>query len=373
MAAKKAKAKGFARIARGAGIAVGGVVGAAGALNAIRVASEKFAVDRVRRADDPFADEHFGELKADRDYTVVATDGVPIYVEEVGSPDASLVIVFAHGYTLNMGSFHFQRQALRKLRSPSVRMVFYDQRSHGKSGRSRADDCTIDQLGRDLREIIRTAAGDRPVILIGHSMGGMTVMGLADIEGELFGDQVLGVALLSTSAGNVVSTLRAGRMPKSLVERALPLLAKGAQAAPKALESARGGVSNAMWLLIRRFSFGSAGAPASLADYVDRMIAATPVDVVADFYRTLAGHDKVAALPALRNCEVLVMCGDEDRITPMEHSELLARELPEAELFVVPGAGHMAMMEKHELVDLRLQAFIHRAYKRSRPQAKKRA
>lgn len=373
MAGKKSKAKGFAQIARVAGIAVGGVVTAAGTLNAIRVASERVAVDRARRGDDPFAGEPFGELKADRNYTVIATDGVPLYVEEVGSPDAPLVIVFAHGYTLNMGSFHFQRQALRRLRSPSVRMVFYDQRSHGKSGRSHADDCTIDQLGRDLGEVIRTAAGDRPVILVAHSMGGMSVMGLADISGEMFGDQIRGVALLSTSAGNVISTLRAGRMPKSFVERALPLLAKGAQTTPKLLENARRGVSNAMWLLVRRYSFGSAGAPASLADYVDRMIAATPVDVVADFYRTLAGYDKVAALPPLRRCDVLVMCGDEDRITPMEHSELLARELPDAELFIVPEAGHMAMLEKPELINLRLQAFIHRAYKRSAPQTKKRA
>ena len=373
MAAKNSKTKVFARIARGAGIAVGGVIGAAGALNAIRVASEKVAVDRARRGDDPYADESFGKLIADRDYTVIATDGVPLYVEEVGSPDAPLVMVFAHGYTLNMGSFHFQREVLRRLRSPSVRMVFYDQRSHGKSGRSPADDCTIDQLGRDLREVIRTAAGARPVILFGHSMGGMTVMGLADIAGEMFGDQIIGVALLSTAAGNIVSTLRAGRMPRSFVERALPVLAKGAQTAPNLLENARGGVSNAMWLLIRRFSFGSAGAPASLSDYVDRMIAATPVEVVADFYRALAGHDKVAALSALRNCEVLVMCGDEDRITPMEHSELLARELPDAELFVVPEAGHMAMMEKPELINLRLQAFIHRAYKQSRQQTKKHA
>lgn len=369
----RVKTSGFARAVKGAGIAVGGLVGAVGALNFVRVASERVAVGRARRGDDRYVDEPFGALEADRDYTVVATDGVPLQVEEVGSPDAELVIVFSHGYTLNMGSFHFQRKDLARLRSPSVRMVFYDQRSHGKSGRSQADNCTIDQLARDLREVIRTAAGKRPVILIGHSMGGMTIMGLADIAGEMFGRQILGVALVSTSAGNVVSTFSLGHMPKSLVERALPVLAKGAQTSPKLLETARGRVSNAMWLLIRRFSFGSGGAPASLADYVDRMIAATPVDVVADFYRTLAGHDKVAALAALRSCELLIVCGDEDRITPMEHSELLARELPQAELHVIPGAGHMAMMEKPELVDLRLRAFIHRAYKRGQPPTKKRA
>ena len=44
-----------------------------------------------------------------------------------------------------------------------------------------------------------------PIVLVGHSMGGMTIMALADAHPELFGDQVLGVALLSTSAGEVGS------------------------------------------------------------------------------------------------------------------------------------------------------------------------
>src|SRR2546422_299697 len=82
-------------------------------------------------------------------------------------------------------------------------MVFYDQRSHGRSGRSPKENVSIDQLGRDLYGILREFAPTGPVILIGHSMGGMSIMALAEQHPELFGDQVIGVGLCSTSAGGL--------------------------------------------------------------------------------------------------------------------------------------------------------------------------
>ena len=57
-----------------------------------------------------------------------------------------LTVVFVHGYALNLDCWHFQRAAFRG----PVRTVFYDQRSHGRSGRSQQANATIDQLGRDL-------------------------------------------------------------------------------------------------------------------------------------------------------------------------------------------------------------------------------
>ena len=40
-------------------------------------------------------------------------------------------------------------------------------------------------------------------MLVGHSMGGMTIMALAEQRPELFAERVAGVALISTSAGEV--------------------------------------------------------------------------------------------------------------------------------------------------------------------------
>ncbi|MEO6957357.1 MAG: alpha/beta hydrolase [Antricoccus sp.] len=350
---------GLLRFARGAGIAAGGIAGAIGALNAVRVTAEHKAVDRVRRQGDPYVDEPFGAQAADRDYTVVADDGTPLYVEEVGPLAAPVVLIFAHGHANALGSFHFQRRNLAKMRSPQIRMVFFDQRSHGRSGRSDPEHSTIDQLGSDLGEIVRNATDDQQVILVGHSMGGMSIMGLADSDPQLFGTKVLGVVLISTAAESLFGALREG-LPKTVVQRAIPVLAKGAQLAPKLTEAGRRRVGNAMWLLNRKYSFGSHAAPASLTDYVNEMINHTPIGVVADFSSTFTGYDKVAALPALRECETLVICGDEDRIAPMEHSELIHRELPDSQLVVVPGAGHMVHLEMPDVVNMQIRRFVHR-------------
>ena len=46
------------------------------------------------------------------------------------------------------------------------------------------------------------------------------------------------------------------------------------------------------------------------------MTAATPVDVIAEFYDTFTTHDKLAALDVLRDVETLVLVGSKDLITP---------------------------------------------------------
>ena len=62
---------------------------------------------------------------------------------------------------------------------------------------------TIDQLGRDLKAVIDAAVPEGPLVLVGHSMGGMTVMALADQYPELIRDRVVGVAFVGTSSGRL--------------------------------------------------------------------------------------------------------------------------------------------------------------------------
>ena len=104
-----------------------------------------------------------------------------------GSADAPVTVVFVHGYCLRMESWHFQRRQLERRWGAAVRMVFYDQRGHGRSGTPSVASCTIGQLGRDLDAVLRSVAPDGPVVLVGHSMGGMTILALARQRPELFG------------------------------------------------------------------------------------------------------------------------------------------------------------------------------------------
>ncbi|GAB3296109.1 alpha/beta fold hydrolase [Epidermidibacterium keratini] len=352
--------------------ALGGI-GAAVALNTARVVAEHAAIRRVRNTSPVLDDDvPLGELEADRHYTVTADDGTPLHVEEIGPTDAPIVVIFAHGYTNNLRAWHFQALGLSQVDDPRMRLVFYDQRSHGRSGRSRRGDATIDQLGSDLEQVVAAATKNEPVVLVGHSMGGMTIMALAERRPDLFSDQVIGVAFLSTSAGDLRSALQAV-MPSSIMQRSLPYLVRSAQFAPRSVERGRRLLGNAVWLAVRRLSFGRRQTSAVLSDFVDQMIGATPVEVVADFYPTLASHDRSGALPTLAETEVLIIVGDADRMTPVEHSEAIAAALPESDLFVIHDAGHMAMLEEPELTNAQLIAFIRRALKRAERAGKRKS
>lgn len=75
------------------------------------------------------------------------------------------------------------------------------------------------------------------------------------------------------------------------------------------------------------------------------MIEGTPIDVVAEFYPAFTDHDKTEALACFTDMPVLVLAGIGDLVTPSEHSEAIADLLPDAELVLVPDAGHLVMLE----------------------------
>lgn len=278
---------------------------------------------------------------------------------------APVTVVFSHGYCLSQDSWHFQRAALRGL----VRTVHWDQRSHGRSERGRAQaragggvPVGIDQLGRDLKAVIDAAAPEGPLVLVGHSMGGMTIMALADRYPELIRDRVAAVAFVGTSGGKLDEV--SFGLPVAgvnAVRRVLPgvLRALGSQA--ELVERGRRATADLFAGLIKRYSFGSRDVDPAVARFAERLIEATPIDVVAEFYPAFAEHDQSAALPLFRDLPVLILAGDKDLVTPSSHSEAIADRLPEAELVIVPDAGHLVMLEHPETVTDRLADLLVRA------------
>ncbi|MFJ7251734.1 alpha/beta fold hydrolase [Streptomyces sp. NPDC098085] len=275
---------------------------------------------------------------------------------------APVTVVFSHGYCLSQDSWHFQRAALRGL----VRTVHWDQRSHGRSerGRAQADGVTvgIDQLGRDLKAVIDAAAPEGRLVLVGHSMGGMTMMALADQYPQLIRDRVAAVAFVGTSSGKL-GEVNFG-LPiagVNAVRRVLPgvLRALGSQA--ELVERGRRATADLFAGLIKRYSFGSRDVDPAVERFAERLIESTPIDVVAEFYPAFTEHDKSAAVPAFRDLPVLILAGDKDLVTPSSHSEAIADHLPDAELVIVPDAGHLVMLEHPETVTDRLADLLVRA------------
>jgi pimeloyl-ACP methyl ester carboxylesterase len=326
---------------------VGGAIGVAATGAAIAITAAK-----RRDAKDLHAEEAFGRLEPDRVSSVTAEDGVAISVEEIdpaGGGRPELTVVYVHGFALSRGCWHFQRRDLARLTQPRVRQVLFDLRSHGKSSRGAAASCTIDQLARDLSEVLRAVVPDGPIVLIGHSMGGMTIMALAEQDPELFADRVCGVVLIATSAGE----LGKRGLSRPLLSRYNPLtkgVARLAGARPGLVElirSAGGGITRRA---TRSLAFGHGRVSPSLVEFMVEMLGVTPVRVLTDFADTFATHDRYAALAGLRHAHVLVISGDQDLFTPFAHAERIVQELPDATLVRAKGAGHMVMLEQPELV-----------------------
>jgi pimeloyl-ACP methyl ester carboxylesterase len=236
-------------------------------------------------------------------------------------------------------------------------MVFYDQRSHGRSSRAPDGKVEIADLAGDLASVIGTAAPDGPLVVIGHSMGGMALIALAGRQPELFARRVHGVGLISTAA-NQLSLPGLGR---ALVTTGNPLLRMVTSAAtryPRIIERTRASSRDAIWMLTKSFGFARADVPRDVVDYLDEMIASVPIEVIAEFVAPLMGLDEVDSLPALADIPTVLICGDADRVTPLARTEVIAQSLPRAELVVLPKAGHMAILEAPDEVNQALRGML---------------
>jgi pimeloyl-ACP methyl ester carboxylesterase len=296
--------------------------------------------------------------------TVTTDDGVPLHVEVDGDANAPLTVVLSHGFTARLVEWEIQRAALRD----RARLVLWDQRGHGRSGWTPLPDATIDRTGRDLGQVLDAVVPTGPVVLAGHSMGGMSVMALARQRPELFGTRVVGVFLLATSAGGLVETGILARAIK-LVRRLhlLPLYLRLLQLVAPVLERFRRRGTAIGRRAIRRLLFGADDADIGNVLMVQNLLEETPYPVAMAFYATFLDHDEKASLDVLRRVPVTVVAATHDRLTPAAHGRQIAEAIgPNAELVVVPGAGHSVNLTRSDVVDEAFLALLDRVEESSR-------
>jgi pimeloyl-ACP methyl ester carboxylesterase len=360
------------RVVRQAGL-FGAAVGVAAAGVAVGVAAERLLLRRrsVAPPADALAAEPFGALPYDETLAVTTADGLDLHVEIVEPNDgidldfgmsgpAEPTLIFIHGFCLDMGTFHFQRTALT--RRGDYRMVFYDQPGHGRSEKLRQGEYSLDALGEALKLVIdQTVAADGPIVLIGHSMGGMTIMALAELYPELFQDRVRAVVFISTSAGKLDEVTLG--MPDFLARFSrplIPVITGAGRLSGGVIDSVRrsGAVEDLALALTRRYGFGTAAPSPALVNYVEQMNARTGTEVVARYLRAVYTHARYPALEALKQTKTLVICGEKDKLTPPEHSAEICRILPDARFVPVPDAGHVALLERPDIVNAALVSFL---------------
>ena len=333
-----------------------GVAGLA-AVGTIAGVSVARSMGRRTTSDDPYDGVDFELIDADRSSVVTTPDGVDLAVREVGPEHAPLTVVFAHGYCLRMGAFYFQRARLAEQWGPQVRMVFYDHRGHGQSAEASPDTYTVEQLGKDLETVLAVTAPKGPVVLVGHSMGGMTVLSHARQYPQRYPTRIVGAALISSAAEGVARS----PLGEILKNPALEAARFAVRHAPKTVHRGRGAAKSIIAPILRAASYGDEKVSPSVVAFSEKMMHGTPIATLVGFLHALEVHDEDAGLRTLAKVPTLIACGAHDLITPAEHSEAMAAALPKSELVIVGGAGHLVQLEQPEAIDDALVRLVERA------------
>ncbi|MBB5855224.1 alpha/beta fold hydrolase [Amycolatopsis umgeniensis] len=289
-----------------------------------------------------------------REHRFVTADGTALHVETSGPADSELTLVLVHGWTQD----HRTWDSVVARLGDSGRILRYDLRGHGGSAPAKPGTATIQTLADDLAELIEDRVPDGPIVLAGHSMGGMTIMELSRSHPELVARRVAGVAFVATSSGEMDRiTLGlpgiAGSGAARFERRLAKLLAKNRRdALPLPLSVVRPGA--------RLLVFGRRPQRADLDSVAEQLLCAHPASV-AGFQDAISRHDCRVTLAALSGKPVIVLSGERDRLCPTTHAKVIADALPEAEFVRYPGAGHMLPQERAQEVSARIAALVRRA------------
>jgi pimeloyl-ACP methyl ester carboxylesterase len=278
-----------------------------------------------------------------------------------------VTVVLLHGWTLDNRLWRQQIADLPARLGAPVRLLAFDLRGHGRSSATSGPDSTLEQLGDDLAEVIQQLAPRGPVVLAGHSLGGMAIMEYAHRHAAAFARRVVGVVLVSTTAEGSSRTSyglspRLARVMRVLEVQGAGLLARSGAWRPhrRLMPLLAPGVR---WLV-----FGHR-VDTSWVALTTSMVGNAPLCAIGGFRPSVDLHHRVESLAAMRGLPVAVLVGSLDRLTPPACAETIAGELPDAELVVCPDAGHMLPIERPDVVTGAIVSVIRRAARRHRSAA----
>ncbi|MEU6096396.1 alpha/beta hydrolase [Streptomyces sp. NPDC047079] len=279
---------------------------------------------------------------AARELTVRSADGARLHVE-VHGPEGAPPVVLAHGWTCSTA---FWAAQIRDL-AADHRVIAYDQRGHGRSPSSPT--CTVEALADDLEAVFSaTLVPGEKAVVVGHSMGGMTV--LAAAARPRFQAHTAAVLLCSTGSARLVAEarvlpMRAGPVRTWLTTRVLGSRAPLGPVTPVSLR-------------ILKYATMGAGSTPLMVEACARVVHGCPREVRHAWSRMLQALDLERGVREL-TVPTEVVVGTADRLTPPVHTRALVAALPHCVGSTeLPGLGHMTPVEAPELVTGKIRELV---------------
>jgi pimeloyl-ACP methyl ester carboxylesterase len=293
---------------------------------------------------------------AERRAMVSTEDGVALAVREYGPRNADLTVVLVHGHCLRTESWTYVRDALLR-QYPGARVVSYDHRGHGDSATASRRTYNLEQLGYDLRDVLDAVAPTGPVVLVGHSMGGMTVLTYASQNPHEIGTRIVGVALIATAASGLADA-GFGRLLRNPV---VSVFQAAVRRAPRLMHHAKLMACKVFAPVVRTAEFGNRKVSPRVLTLANAMHNETPIVTMASFLSAFMTYDQTDALAVLSRIPTLVLCGSADLMTPPAHSIAMAAAVEYSDFVMVEGAGHSVILEQPSRVAEAIARLVARA------------
>jgi pimeloyl-ACP methyl ester carboxylesterase len=274
--------------------------------------------------------------------------GSRLFVGSEG-PETAPLILMTHGWGLDSTIWNSLRRAL----GGRFGLMTWDLPGLGRSRPAAA--ITLPAFAADLRGLVERAG--RPVVLVGHSIGGMVIQTLARDHPELFGRQVAGVVLLNTTHTNPLRTMALSGLAQALRRPVIePLMKLAIALKPLVWLSAWQGYLSGSSHIANRLGFG---AYVTRSQLEHTTLLATRNDPAAQARGNLAMFDWDAGSgPANLKVPTLVIGGDVDIVTRLEASRTITQTAPAATLRIVEGVNHMGFLERSDVYAAAIADFV---------------
>lgn len=271
--------------------------------------------------------------------TTVESGGIPIQTYVLGPEDAEATVVFIHGFTLAAEVYYMQVDYVRQ-HFPQVKNLLIDARGHGRTGQVAPELCTIAGTADDVLAAIDEYAPEGPLLLVGHSLGGLTALNLVKRADAALRERIKGVILVAAS----IDSLSAQGLPQILASPLAEKVRDVTEAAPDDVEKFR---HYAAQFVAPALSTAVFKRPSNdhVVEFHAAMIHETPLETFVGFFDDLQDHDEVDAAAAMAGMKGYVLAGERDDVTPLSQSERIRELWPDAKFQIAEGAGHMLPLE----------------------------
>lgn len=282
---------------------------------------------------------------------IARPDGSVLQVEFYG-PEDGQPIILSHGWGPNSTVWYYAKRLL----SDRFRVIVWDLPGLGKSTRPKNNDYSVEKFARDLEAVV-AIAGDKPVFLLGHSMGGMILLTFCRLFPEHLKRRVAGLILVDTTYTNPVKTSILSGLFRVLQKPLLePLLYLTTFLSP------------VLWLMTwLSYLNGTLHISVEISGFTGRetrgqlnfaalLSAFGSPGVLARGTLGMFNFDETKTLSAI-DIPVLVICGASDIATTPPASIRMKSEIPKAEMIALDPGGHMALMEQNQRFAEAVSAF----------------